>query len=140
MPVVMAVSIVVLLAGSLAVGLLPGFGAAAAHVADRFVDRRGYVDQVLDASPPTATHPAEGMHWTSSGLAYGALSGLLAIGLALLALYPNALPRAAHRAVAPLAPPLRVLRRVHSGHIGDYVAWLFLGLAAFAALVGLPLR
>jgi hypothetical protein len=28
---------------------------------------------------------------------------------------------------------------VHSGHVGDYVAWLFLGITAFAALVGLPL-
>jgi multicomponent Na+:H+ antiporter subunit D len=60
--------------------------------------------------------------------------------LALIALYPNALPRAAKRVAAPFAPPLHVLRRLHSGHIGDYVAWLFLGLAAFAALVGLPLR
>jgi multicomponent Na+:H+ antiporter subunit D len=31
------------------------------------------------------------------------------------------------------------LRRLHSGHIGDYVAWLFVGVAAFTALVGVPL-
>jgi multicomponent Na+:H+ antiporter subunit D len=140
MPIVMAVSIVTLLAGSLVVGLIPRLGTAAAHVAERFVDRKGYVDQVLDGARATPPHPASGMHWTESGLALGALSGLLAVGLALVALYPNALSRAAHRVVAPLVPPLRVLRRAHSGHIGDYVAWLFLGLAAFAALVGLPLR
>jgi multicomponent Na+:H+ antiporter subunit D len=31
------------------------------------------------------------------------------------------------------------LRRVHSGHVGDYVAWLFVGVAAFTALIGVPL-
>jgi multicomponent Na+:H+ antiporter subunit D len=140
MPALMGFAIVTLLAGSLAVGLIPGLGARSAHVADHFVDRSGYVAQALDAAPPTPAHPAEGMHWTASGLALGSLSGLLAIVLALIALYPHALPRAAGRLAAPFAPPLHVLRRLHSGHIGDYVAWLFLGLAAFAALVGLPLR
>ena len=36
-------------------------------------------------------------------------------------------------------PVLTGLRRLHSGHLGDYVAWLLVGVAAFAALVGLPL-
>lgn len=31
------------------------------------------------------------------------------------------------------------LRRLHSGHVGDYIAWLFLGVGALAALLGLPL-
>jgi hypothetical protein len=29
---------------------------------------------------------------------------------------------------------------VHSGHVGDYVAWLLAGVVLLAALVGLPLR
>ena len=29
--------------------------------------------------------------------------------------------------------------RVHTGHIGDYVAWMFAGMAVLVALVGLPL-
>jgi len=32
------------------------------------------------------------------------------------------------------------VRRAHSGHIGDYVAWLLVGLALLGALVGVPLR
>jgi hypothetical protein len=28
---------------------------------------------------------------------------------------------------------------MHSGHVGDYVAWLFVGAAALTALVGVPL-
>jgi multicomponent Na+:H+ antiporter subunit D len=28
---------------------------------------------------------------------------------------------------------------VHSGHIGDYVAWMMTGMVALAAFVGLPL-
>jgi multicomponent Na+:H+ antiporter subunit D len=37
------------------------------------------------------------------------------------------------------APLVAGLRRVHSGRIGDYVAWLFLGVAAFGGLLALPL-
>lgn len=33
--------------------------------------------------------------------------------------------------------PLLVLRRLHSGHVGDYVAWFMLGAAAL--LVALPM-
>jgi hypothetical protein len=29
---------------------------------------------------------------------------------------------------------------VHSGHIGDYVAWMMTGMVTLAAFVGLPLR
>jgi multicomponent Na+:H+ antiporter subunit D len=31
------------------------------------------------------------------------------------------------------------LRAVHTGHVGDYVAWLLVGVAGIAALVGVPL-
>jgi multicomponent Na+:H+ antiporter subunit D len=36
-------------------------------------------------------------------------------------------------------PVMRRLHRLHSGHIGDYVAWMFAGMAVVVALVGLPL-
>jgi hypothetical protein len=28
---------------------------------------------------------------------------------------------------------------LHSGHIGDYVTWLFVGVAALGVLLGVPL-
>jgi multicomponent Na+:H+ antiporter subunit D len=45
--------------------------------------------------------------------------------------------------VGPLACPvtaaLRGLRALHSGHIGDYVAWLVVGVAVRGVLLPLPL-
>jgi len=52
-------------------------------------------------------------------------------GLAVLALRrttPWRLERAAE-------PALTTLHRLHSGNVGDYVAWLVLGVTAFGALV-----
>jgi multicomponent Na+:H+ antiporter subunit D len=69
----------------------------------------------------------------------GLLSVLLAVGVAGVALWAPRIPDLAKSALAPLHPVLTGLRRVHSGHIGDYVAWLFVGVAAFTALVGVPL-
>jgi hypothetical protein len=59
--------------------------------------------------------------------------------MAALALWAPRLPQALRRAAQAFGPVLRGLRQVHSGRIGDYVAWLFLGATAFAALVGAPL-
>jgi len=42
-------------------------------------------------------------------------------------------------AFSPARPVLTGLHRLHSGHIGDYVAWLFAGITAVATLIGLPL-
>jgi multicomponent Na+:H+ antiporter subunit D len=39
----------------------------------------------------------------------------------------------------PAVAALAGLRALHSGHIGDYVAWLVLGVVALTALVGVPL-
>jgi len=36
-----------------------------------------------------------------------------------------------------LERPLHIVRRLHSGHVGDYVAWLLFGVAALGALFAL---
>jgi hypothetical protein len=33
---------------------------------------------------------------------------------------------------------MRRLHRIHTGHVGDYVAWMFAGMAALVLLVGIP--
>lgn len=38
------------------------------------------------------------------------------------------------------SPAIGTLRRVHSGHVGDYVAWLISGVAALGAAFGLAAR
>jgi multicomponent Na+:H+ antiporter subunit D len=62
----------------------------------------------------------------------GLLSAGLAVVVAVVALYP---PTWARRPVRALRPMLTGLHRLHSGHIGDYAAWLVFGAAAIAALM-----
>jgi multicomponent Na+:H+ antiporter subunit D len=76
--------------------------------------------------------------WTALGLGLGVLSAALAVGLALLMLYAPRLPRTLRVAGARLAPATHALHRLHSGHIGDYVAWLLVGALALGVLLALP--
>jgi multicomponent Na+:H+ antiporter subunit D len=72
---------------------------------------------------------------------YGVGATILALGLAVVGLYRSRLPRrvsaAAERA---LAPPIRVLRTLHSGVVGDYVTWVAVGTAFTGALWALLLH
>ena len=64
-----------------------------------------------------------------------------AAGLAAFALWRRRLPNALReRAGRALVPPLNGLRTLHSGHVGDYVAWLTFGTAVLGGLfaIGLP--
>jgi multicomponent Na+:H+ antiporter subunit D len=106
--------------------LADGFDSAATH----FQDRAGYVTQVLHGhpAPQPAMHPPTGPH--ASSYLWGAGSVLLALALAAFMLYAPRLLQgegAAHQAGERVA---LVLRRWHSGHIGDYVTWLVVGLVA----------
>jgi multicomponent Na+:H+ antiporter subunit D len=130
---------VVLLAGGLAVGAVPGVGRAAAAAAAAFVDRAGYVAAALGGTAGGSRPEVPEAGWTTSGVLLSTLSAVLAVGVAAAALWAPRLPRpvgAVGRAGAPLVAGVR---RLHSGRIGDYVAWLFLGTAVFAGLVALPL-
>jgi multicomponent Na+:H+ antiporter subunit D len=115
------VASVTLVALGLAWGLVPGLVDAATAATARFVDRPAYVAEVLHGAAATAAAP-HGAGPTATAWLWGAASGLLAIGVACLRTVP--------------AGPLRDL---HSGRIGDYVAWLAAGAAlvagAFALIV-----
>jgi multicomponent Na+:H+ antiporter subunit D len=96
----------VLLVASLAVGAVPGFATAVGHA----------------VSGRAAPSP----HWTLAGVLLGLTSTLLALGLAALAVkHPK--PLGTRSWTAPL-------RRLQSGHIGDYVAWMLAGTTLLAAL------
>ena len=141
-PVTMLAPIVVLLAGALAIGVMPGVHGAAERAASWFTDRAGYQAAALRgaAAGVPAVHTGD---WTGSGIGLGFASALLAVAVAAAGIWGQALRRRvrATRAVAGVARvPLGVLRRLHSGHIGDYVAWLMVGLAVLGGFIGLPAR
>ena len=100
-----------LLAGALAAGAFPGFGDAVAHA-------------MSEATSAGLVHTS--VHWTPLGVVLGLLSTVLAVVLAAVVVGRPGL----------LAVPdwaLR-LRRLQSGHVGDYVAWLLVGTALLGAL------
>ncbi|HEY4022852.1 MAG TPA: complex I subunit 5 family protein [Pseudonocardiaceae bacterium] len=125
-PISMVAAIAILLAGGLAVGVVPAFAEGVGHAAAAFVDQHGYVSQarsVTGAVPPTA--------WTSSGVLLGLLAVALAVAVAVAGLYGRA-PAWLGRAVRPA---VHGLHQLHSGHVGDYAAWLVFGSAALAGLL-----
>lgn len=115
----------VLLAGALLLGCVPAVATALARGAQTFTDPARYAAAVTGT---TASAPAAGADWTGAGLALGLLSAALAGAFAVTA---------ARRPTpaSPTPPALRVLRRLHSGHLGDYLAWLALGVAVLCAAI-----
>jgi multicomponent Na+:H+ antiporter subunit D len=60
-------------------------------------------------------------------------AAIAAVAVAAVALYVDRLPR-------PAARTLARLRALHFGHIGDYVAWLSVGVATIGGAFALTLR
>ncbi|MFF5981870.1 complex I subunit 5 family protein [Streptomyces olindensis] len=107
----MTVVPVVLLAASLAVGVVPGFAAAVGRA-------------VQEAGTGGLVHVS--VHWTPLGVLLGLASTALALALAAAAVARPRLSAAPDRALP--------LRRLQSGHVGDYVAWLLVGTTLLGAL------
>jgi multicomponent Na+:H+ antiporter subunit D len=121
-PVTMLAAIALLLAGGAAVGLVPWLAEQAGRGAALFLDRDGYLSQALTGSAAAPLSVPE-VGWTVPGVLLGLLATVGAGAVAGLQLRGGV-----------LAVP-SVLRRLHSGHVGDYVAWLFAGVALLGALI-----
>jgi multicomponent Na+:H+ antiporter subunit D len=117
-PVVVAF---VLVALGLAWGLVPGLVDAVTSSTAHFVDRRAYATEVLRGAtasvPRAAAEGASAQAW---------LYGLASVALAVVVATLRAVPEG----------PLRAL---HSGRVGDYVAWLATGTAIVAGVFALTL-
>jgi len=116
---------------AVAVSLVPGLGQRAETAASEFENRAAYAAVVLDAQtgarpprPPVALEPS-----STSTLLYASGTLLVALALAGFGLGPHRQPR-----------PVAVLKAVHSGVVGDYVAWLTVGTALIGGVWALILR
>jgi multicomponent Na+:H+ antiporter subunit D len=119
-----------LIAASAAVGVLPQALHLAARAGADVTDASGYVHDVLPAVPGGSPTPTPVAEWTVPGVLLGLASVAVAAGLAATALWlrvPKA-PSAVRRGMS-------VLHRAHSGHLGDYVAWLLAGVTALSVLL-----
>jgi multicomponent Na+:H+ antiporter subunit D len=131
---------VLLLAGALAMGLVPGLAAAAQDAADRFTDRPAYVAAVLGGAGQGAAGAHPPVHLAGPAL-LAALSAVAGLGLALAALLPDRLPARLRDGVARAWNPAAVLlRSLHDASLGDSVAWLVVGMAGFGTLLALVTR
>jgi multicomponent Na+:H+ antiporter subunit D len=129
-----------LVAVGCALAFTPGLAGRATQWAQRLEDRPAHAAEVLrGVVPSTARRPA--FEPGAAPYAYGAASTVGAIGFALFGLYRRRLPGLLRRpAGRVLAPAAATLKGLHSGVVGDYVAWLTFGAAALGGLVALVVR
>ena len=129
-----AIAAVLVLAGSL-VSAVPGLEQRTVAAADRFRDRAAYANVVLHGipMPRTPALPFTIEHSTLESLLYGSGCLLTALTLAAFGLYRPPLPRV-------VLEPVRALKAVHSGLIGDYVMWLLVGTAVVGGVWAVTLR
>ncbi|MFJ3202823.1 complex I subunit 5 family protein [Streptomyces sp. NPDC086989] len=133
LPPAMTVVPAALLTLAVVIGVLPAVAAALAHGAAVFTDPARYAATVL-ALPNAADAgaPAPAAEWTATGVLLGLLSTGIAVVLATAAVHQRTPELTTQH---PVARAVRTLRRLHSGRIGDYVAWLALGIAALCIAI-----
>src|SRR5579884_2022533 len=120
-----------LLAAAIVIGVIPGavpgIEVAAAHLRDH----HGYIGWVLRGH--VHFPPAETTHIAGYDYLYGAGAAVGAVALAALTLFGQPLLRRTPELLVRRAGiAIMAFRRLHSGHIGDYIAWWTAG----AALLG----
>jgi multicomponent Na+:H+ antiporter subunit D len=121
-----------LLLGAIVIGLIPGAVPGMEVAAAHFVDHAAYTGWVLHGGPPHFA-PASTSHVEGFDFLYGAGAALGAVAVALLGLFGRPLKaRVPGVLLRPAVLAVDGLRQLHSGHIGDYIAWWTGG----AALLG----
>jgi multicomponent Na+:H+ antiporter subunit D len=126
-----------LLVIGIGVAFTPGLGDHATRWAQRLEDRPAHAAEVLGGKVPTAVPPMP-VNAGAAPYAYGLASLAGAVVVALFGLYRRRLPGLWRGwAGRVLDPPVAALKGLHSGVVGDYVAWLTFGVAALGGLVAL---
>ena len=138
-PLPMLVPTALLTLAALLVSLAPSLDRAIQEAAGRFADSGAYAQAVLGRGAHFA--PIEPVSVAPVDYLWATLALLLALTIAGLSLFGDRLgwrPPPSLRAVADRAQ--HALGALHSGHVGDYVAWMTAAMGALAALVALALR
>jgi multicomponent Na+:H+ antiporter subunit D len=127
-PLMLLVPALLLLA-AIVIGLIPGAVPGIEIAAGHFYDHHSYIHWVLHGRIHFA--PAETSHIEGFDYAYGGGAAFGALALAGLGLFGRTLRERLPRVVLrPVATAVGGLRGLHSGHIGDYIAWWTAGAAA----------
>jgi multicomponent Na+:H+ antiporter subunit D len=133
-PPVLFLPAVALLAAALAIGLVPELPHAALRAAAALQDRGSYVAAVLHGAAGIVPHLPAPKPPGAADFLYAALSVLGALALAWIALFHERLPTLIPDGVLRRAgAALWAVRRLASGRVGDYVAWIAVGVTVFGA-------
>lgn len=141
-PAVMFVPMLVLLAAGFILGVAPSLGQGIETAALRFESQPAYIAAVLGgAASHLSPLPLEPADITLSMVLSGMGSAAGAVIYALLALFPAVFPSRLRSLGARMSgAPIRWLRATQSGHIGDYVTWLTVGVALLGGIFAFTLR
>ncbi len=126
-PIMMLIPAAALVLLGIGLTAVPGVRSLAEANANRFVEQSRYVDEVLHNARPAMPKFPEESPLTSSIVRTG-IAGALAVLLALGSVFRKRSGRALNF-TRSLELGSAVLRQIHSGHPGDYVAWLSAGAA-----------
>jgi multicomponent Na+:H+ antiporter subunit D len=113
-------------------GFYPQLEQNTKYSADLFQDWAGYQKSVLeDRSVPVPIR--EGIIAEKRTSQWkGFIPPVGAVCLALFSLYAGSMPKHVYKGILKLTHlPSKKLQQLHSGHVGDYVAWLAVGVAIF---------
>jgi len=122
--------------GGLAAGAWTGLAATAMQAAHTFTDQLSYLHVVIDHTAATPPPPGQWVTTTSSVVwSVVTVVGSIVLGFAstVRARLPQGVTNALRAGFAPL-------RAVHSGHIGDYVAWITFGTGVIGGLFAVTIR
>lgn len=114
----------VLALGGLFLGFVHCLKPFAMHAAARFEDSAGYAALVLNGLPMRVSSP-------DTPKPSIPLFGAIALAGALAAAYAHLSSRRYRELSHAITKPLRLLHKLHSGHVGDYVTFVVFGIAAF---------
>jgi len=128
-PPLMLVVPAALLAGAIVIGLIPGLVPGIEKAGAHFIDHFAYTRWVLRGTGAHFAH-ASTSHVEGYDYLYAAGAAIGAVALAGLGLFGRPLrERMPAGVMRPLAAGFGAFRALHSGHIGDYIAWWTAGAA-----------
>ncbi|HVZ16982.1 MAG TPA: proton-conducting transporter membrane subunit [Terriglobales bacterium] len=137
-PAVMFIPALLLLLLALAIGVIPHLEQHVRAVAFTMADRAGYQARVMDDSSLPDLEPEPESLPLAGSLARSLGATATALVLAWIALAPW-YPRK-NKAFTPLLHAMQFLRNFHTGHVGDYVAFLTFGVAVFGLVLGVLIK
>jgi len=128
----------VLVALAIAVGMIPGLEHEADTAALLMQDRAGYQARVLDHAWLPVIEAKETPRSEVASLARSTVVTVLAFAFGMFAI-SRYWPKKGFFS-RPFVLVVATLRKAHSGHVGDYVAFLTFGVAAFGIVLAILIR